>query len=41
VLTDPDFRSSAGRKARARAKGHSWDHCAAQMETIYKELVHG
>jgi glycosyltransferase involved in cell wall biosynthesis len=39
VFTDHDFRASAGRKARARAEGYSWDHCAAKIETIFQELV--
>jgi glycosyltransferase involved in cell wall biosynthesis len=40
VLTDSDFRSNAGHKARVRARGYSWDHCAAEMDTVYRELVH-
>jgi glycosyltransferase involved in cell wall biosynthesis len=39
VLGDPQFRSAAGRKARARAERYSWDHCAAEMEAIYRELI--
>jgi len=39
VLTDSDFQLNAGRKARARAERYSWDHCAAEMEKIYQELI--
>jgi glycosyltransferase involved in cell wall biosynthesis len=39
VLVDDEFRSTAGRKARSLAENHSWDQCAAEMETIYRKMI--
>jgi glycosyltransferase involved in cell wall biosynthesis len=39
VLADGEFRASAGRKSRALAESYSWDHCAAEMESIYLEMI--
>jgi glycosyltransferase involved in cell wall biosynthesis len=39
VLSDPDFQSSAGKKARVLAESYSWHQCAHDMENIYGELL--
>ena len=39
ILSDSDFQSSTGKKARKLAESYSWHQCAHDMENIYGELL--